>query len=131
MSSSARRSPAPPRSRSGSRTAAPAAQHRPAAAAAVAPARRRRPDAAATARRVSTGRPGDRLLAGAPAWLPAAAVLGGPMLAAVLGKFAGGYHGPVFELLTVLTAALAAAAATAAGRWWVVTALPPVAWLVA
>ncbi|MEZ0106081.1 hypothetical protein ABH920_000062 [Catenulispora sp. EB89] len=75
--------------------------------------------------------PGDRLLAGAPNWLPAAAVLGGPMLAAILGKFIGGYHGPVFMLLTVVSAGVAAAAATSNGRWWVVSALPPVAWLVA
>ncbi|MEY9927376.1 hypothetical protein ABH926_002001 [Catenulispora sp. GP43] len=75
--------------------------------------------------------PGGRLLAGAPSWLPAAAVLGGPMLAAIVGKFAGGYHGPAFVVLTIAAAALATAAATANGRWWVVTSLPPVAWLVA
>jgi cobalamin synthase len=53
------------------------------------------------------------------------------MLAAILGKFIGGYHGPVFMLLTVVSAGVAVAAATASGRWWVVSALPPVAWLVA
>ena len=75
--------------------------------------------------------PGDRLLAGAPNWLPAAAVLGGPMLAAIVGKFAGGYHGPVFVVLTIVAAGVSVAAATPNGRWWVISALPPVAWLVA
>jgi hypothetical protein len=70
-------------------------------------------------------------LAGAPSWLPAAAVLGGPILAAVLGKVLGGYHGPVFAVLTIAAAGLATAAATPNGRWWVLPALPPVAWLVA
>jgi len=71
------------------------------------------------------------LLAGAPAWLPAAAVLGGPILAAVAGNVVGGYHGPVFVVLTIVFAGVATAAATPNGRWWVVPALPPVAWLVA
>jgi cobalamin synthase len=53
------------------------------------------------------------------------------MLAAILGKFAGGYHGPVFVVLTLAAAGVATAAATPNGRWWVVSALPPVAWLVA
>jgi hypothetical protein len=73
----------------------------------------------------------DRLLPGAAAWLPPAAVLGGPMLAAILGKFLGGYHGPVFVVLTIVAAGVATGAATPNGRWWVVCALPPVAWLVA
>ncbi|OLE20713.1 MAG: hypothetical protein AUG49_24220 [Catenulispora sp. 13_1_20CM_3_70_7] len=55
----------------------------------------------------------------------------GPALGALLGKAIGGYHGPVFALLTIAAAALAAAAATPSGRWWVVPALPPVAWLIA
>ena len=58
-------------------------------------------------------------------------MLGGPILAAVLGKFIGGYHGPVFVVLTVVSAGVATAAATSNGRWWVIPALPPVAWLVA
>lgn len=53
------------------------------------------------------------------------------MLAAILGKFLGGYNGPVFVALTIAAAGVATAAATANGRWWVVSALPPVAWLVA
>jgi len=92
--------------------------------------------AASGTRSVSASRPraaasADRLLSGAPAWLPPAAVLGGPMLAAILGKLLGGYHGPVFVLLTIVAAGVATAAATPNGRWWVVCALPPVAWLVA
>ncbi|WP_194897081.1 hypothetical protein [Catenulispora pinisilvae] len=74
---------------------------------------------------------GDRLLAGAPNWLPAAAVLGGPILAVIVGKLLGNYYGPGFAVPTVLCAALAVAAATPNGRWWVMSALPPVAWLVA
>lgn len=53
------------------------------------------------------------------------------MLAAILGEFAGNYHGPVFVVLTIVAAGAATAAATPNGRWWVVCALPPVAWLVA
>jgi cobalamin synthase len=53
------------------------------------------------------------------------------MLAAILGKFLGGYHGPVFVVLTIVAAGVATGAATPNGRWWVVCALPPVAWLVA
>lgn len=86
----------------------------------------RRPD-----RRSGGSEPGGRLLAGAPNWLPAAAVLGGPMLAAISGRFMGGYHGPVFVVLTIVAAGVATAAATSNGRWWVIPALPPVAWLVA
>ena len=53
------------------------------------------------------------------------------MLAAILGKFLGGYNGPVSVVLTIAAAGVATAAATPNGRWWVVSALPPVAWLVA
>ncbi|MFL6115574.1 MAG: hypothetical protein ACJ786_30140 [Catenulispora sp.] len=76
----------------------------------------------------TTGAP---LLRRTPRRLPTAAVVLGPTLGALLGKAIGGYHGPVFALLTIAAAALAAAAATPSGRWWVVPALPPVAWLVA
>lgn len=103
------------------------------------PSRRPAPSArrsgSAVARRHSAPRQGpgtgDRLLSGAPGWLPAAAVLGGPILAAVVGKFVGGYHGPVFAVLTVVAAGLATASATSNGRWWVISVLPPAAWLVA
>ena len=49
----------------------------------------------------------------------------------MLGKVIGGYHGPVFAVFAVSAAALATAAATPNGRWWVVPAQPPLAWLAA
>ncbi|NUP46865.1 MAG: hypothetical protein HOW97_06055 [Catenulispora sp.] len=76
-------------------------------------------------------RPAALLLTGSPRWLPAAVLVAGPVIGAVLGHAAGGYHGPAFAVLTVGSAALATASATPNGRWWVIPALPPVAWLVA
>ncbi|NUR58343.1 MAG: hypothetical protein HOV87_06565 [Catenulispora sp.] len=66
----------------------------------------------------------------APGWLPASVLACGPILGAVLGKAVGGYHGPVFAVLTVAAAAVATASASKNGRWWVIPALPPLAWLV-
>lgn len=125
--------PAPPPAPARGRASGPSGRGGPAAPA-PAPASAGRRTAARQASGAGSGNGngnGDRLLAGAPSWLPAAAVLGGPMLAAIVGKFAGGYHGLAFVVLTIAAAALAAAAATSNGRWWVVTSLPPVAWLVA
>jgi hypothetical protein len=66
-----------------------------------------------------------------PRWLPASVLVSGPILGAGLGEAIGGYHGPVFAVLTVASSALATATATKNGRWWVIPALPPLAWLVA
>ena len=86
---------------------------------------------AARSRAASNARKTTPLLSTTPRWLPAAAVLAGPPLGALLGEAIGGYHGPLFALLTVAAAALATAAATPDGRWWVIPAQPPIAWLTA
>lgn len=84
-------------------------------------------------RAIRPRRPGSTAapLLSTPRWLPAAALIGGPIVGALLGKALGGYHGPFFALLTIASAALATAATTPSGRWWVIPALPPIAWLVA
>ncbi|GAA2019676.1 LCP family protein [Catenulispora yoronensis] len=58
-------------------------------------------------------------------------LIGGPVLGVALGTALGGYHGPLFAVLTVASAALATASARPNGRWWVMLSAPPVAWLVA
>ncbi|MFD0639476.1 hypothetical protein ACFQ9X_55735 [Catenulispora yoronensis] len=66
-----------------------------------------------------------------PRWFPVAVLIGGPVLGVALGTALGGYHGPLFAVLTVASAALATASARPNGRWWVMLSAPPVAWLVA
>ena len=68
---------------------------------------------------------------GVPRWFPASVLVSGPIFGAVLGKAIGGYHGPVFAVLTVAAATVATATTSENGRWWVIPALPPLAWSVA
>ncbi|MEV6979561.1 DUF6542 domain-containing protein [Kitasatospora sp. NPDC093806] len=93
---------------------APRAAQRPAPRSASRPDRRRPGAARAAARRR-----GNRLSV-------LSAALGLPLLGAVAGELTGSGGGPLFAVGAVLGSGLAAALCTRPGRWWVVTAAPPV-----